>query len=77
MIWCGRTFFVLADDRDAFSRSDDLEESAIVYALRILLAEALEHCPVKFSRGGWQELEAERGITVSVSHKETTLPLLI
>lgn len=77
MIWCGRTFFVLADDLDAFSRSDDLEESAIVNALRILRAEAFKHCPLKSSRGGWQELEAERGMVVSVSHKETTLPWLI
>jgi hypothetical protein len=74
MIWCGRTFFVLADDRDAFSRSDDLEESAIVYALRVLLAEAFKHGLATSSfPGRWQEIEAERGMKVLVSHEEKPL----
>jgi hypothetical protein len=74
MIWCGRTFFVLADDREAFSRSDDLEESAIVYALRVLLAATFKHGLVTSSfPGRWQEIEAERGMKVLVSHEERPL----
>jgi hypothetical protein len=77
MICCERTLFVLADDRDAFSRSDDLEESAIVYELRILLTDAFKHGLVTSSLPGrWQEIEAERGMKVVVWHEEN-LPALV
>lgn len=65
-ICCERTFFVLADDRDALSRSDDLEESAIMYARQISCAEPAGHCLVRFSRAAWEVIEAERGMSVLV-----------